>query len=325
MAHEHHGVDEAGAFTGTARDLKLAVGLLSVILVAEVLGAYISHSLALLADAGHVLMDLFSLIISLGAARLATLPATSKRTYGWHRAEILAALINGILLTALAFGLFREAWVRLLHPREVLAMPMLVIAAIGLAANLWIAVRLHGASHDLNVRSAYLHVLGDTGASIGVIGGALVIEFTGWNAVDSWLSAMIGVVILIGAVRLILRASHILLEGVPSRLSHEAVSAAIREIDEVEDVHDVHIWTLCSHIINLTCHIKIAWRSPEHHDNVVRHVRDMLWQRFSILHSTIQVDYVACDESVIGKDMVHPELLSEGARSDDASASPHQG
>lgn len=305
--HGHHHDHNHGGTGQDAGRLRFAILLLSATLAAELAGGLLTHSLALLADAGHVFMDLFAMGISLGAMRLARLPATSRKTFGWHRLEVLAALLNGALLTVLALSLFREAWLRSRDPMEILAGPMLVVAVAGLAINVLIAFRLHGHhAHDLNVRSAYLHVLGDTAASVGVVAAAVVIRFTGWTLIDPLISACIGVLILVGSVRLVLKAGHILVEGVPSRLSLHAVAEAIAEIQGVNNVHDLHIWTVCSHIVSLSCHIHIDPGTPAHHDGMVRAVADMLWRRFCILHATIQVDYESCSEAIITQDMAHP-------------------
>jgi len=299
--HDHHG--DHGSSAGR---LKFAIALLSLTFIAEVAGGFLTRSLALLADAGHLFLDLFALTLSLVATRLALLPATSTKTYGWHRAEIFAALINGALLLGMSLLLFREAWHRFHAPAEILAEPMLIVALIGLAVNIIIALRLHGHHEgDLNLTSAYFHVLGDTGASLGVVVAAAVIALTGWTAIDSLISAGIGVLILIGSVRLIFNAGHIFLESVPKGLSLEAVANAIEEVDGVNSVHDVHIWAVCSHIINLSCHVNIDPKGPQFHDQIVRSITEMLQRRFCIIHPTIQVDYESCSDEVVTQDMNH--------------------
>ena len=301
--HDHeHGVDEH-----VPAQLRFAIVLLAITLVAEVVGGILSHSLALLADAGHVFMDLFALGMSLAAVTLARQPATTTRTFGWHRVEVLAALLNGLLLIGLALGLLHEAWLRCRAPAAVLSVPMLVVAAIGLVVNVVIAVRLHAHHHDdLNMKSAYLHVVGDTLASVGVVAAALVIMSTGWTVVDPIVSVAINVLILGGAVRVILKSGHILLEGVPDKLSLPVVADAIRTTKGVTNVHDLHIWTVCSHIVSLSCHIGIDSQTPADHDRLIREVREMLQTKFGILHTTIQVDYEQCGTGVVTQDMRHP-------------------
>ena len=299
--HDDHGhADEPGG------RLKFAIGLLTLTLVAEFVGGWLTNSLALLADAGHVFMDLFALGLSLWAIMLAKLPPSSTKTYGWHRAEILAALINGVALAGLSLLLFHEAWERLHSPQEVRSIPMLIVAVLGLGVNLVIAFRLHGHHHgDLNLTSAYLHVLGDAAASVGVIVAAIIIAATDWYVVDSLISAGIGLLILAGSVRLVYNAGHVLMEAVPGHLSLDAVADAIREVGGVEDVHDVHIWTVCSHIVSLSCHVNIKPGAPEFHDQVVRAVAGMLWRTFAIMHSTVQVDYSGCSDDVVPGHMTH--------------------
>lgn len=308
MKHDHHECGEGleSQQELTTRALAFSIALLSITLLAEFIGGLLTGSLALLADAGHVFMDLFALSISLGAALLAKRPPTSTRTYGWHRAEILAAMLNGLLLVVLSLALFREAWNRIHHPSEILAIPMLLVAVVGLGVNIVIALRLHRPhAKDLNLRSAYLHVLGDAGASVGVVLGAIVIHVTGWYMVDSLISTLIGIVILVGAVRLIAQAGHALLEAVPSRLSLHTVADAIRNTEGVKDVHDMHIWAVCSHIVSLSCHVAIDWKGPEDHDRMIRSVSEMLWEKFQIVHSTIQIDYGGCSGPIVGEDMRH--------------------
>jgi cobalt-zinc-cadmium efflux system protein len=295
-----------GCADDTRRYLTFAIVLLSFTLVAEVAGGVLTHSLSLLADAGHVFMDLFALGLSLFAASIARLPATSTKTFGWHRAEILAALVNGSALVVLAVILEYEAWGRLGKPKQILSGPMLVVAVLGLVINVVIAVRLHRhGGEDLNLRAAYLHVLGDTLSSVGVIAAAVVIGLTGWYPIDTIMSMVIGLLILAGAANLIFKAGHVLLEGVPAGLSLDAVARTIGEVEGVNNVHDLHIWSVCSHIVSLSCHVHIDPKAPERHDRLVRSVAGALWSKYGILHTTIQVDYDSCSDQILSQDMEH--------------------
>jgi cobalt-zinc-cadmium efflux system protein len=295
-----------GCGDNTRRYLTFAIALLSFTLVAEVAGGFLTHSLSLLADAGHVFMDLFALGLSLFAASIARLPATSTKTFGWHRAEILAALVNGTALIVLSLMLGYEAWGRIGNPRPILSGPMLVVAVLGFAINVVIAVRLHRhGSGDLNLRAAYLHVLGDTLSSAGVIAAAVVIGLTRFYTIDAIMSMAIGLLILAGAVNLIFKAGHVLLEGVPAGLSLDAVARTIGEVEGVNNVHDLHIWSVCSHIVSLSCHVHIDPKSPEGHDRLVRSLADTLWSKYGILHTTIQVDYESCSDQILTQDMEH--------------------
>jgi cobalt-zinc-cadmium efflux system protein len=218
--------------------------------VAEVIGGIWTNSLALLSDAAHVFLDLFALILSLAAIKLASYPVSDTRTFGWHRTEVFASFINGASVFLMALGIFYEAWGRLFNPQEVKSLPMFIIAAIGLAMNLVAAGALHSHSHDdLNVHSAFLHVIGDAAASVGVIAGGVVMYFTDWYVADAIISIGIGCVIFWGAWRVMREAAHILLEGVPRGLSTAEVAEAINGVEGVNAVHHMNLWAICSHIL----------------------------------------------------------------------------
>ncbi|NJC86919.1 MAG: cation transporter [Desulfuromonas sp.] len=277
------------------RGFFFAIALTAVTLVAEVAGGFWTNSLALLSDAAHVFMDLFALVLSLAAIRLARFPATDRRTYGWHRAEILASLINAGTLLLIAFGILGEAWKRLLHPEAVKSQEMFIIASIGLVMNLVAAARLHRHSHDdLNVRSAFLHVLGDALASVGVIIGGVVMLFTGWYVLDAVISMAIVLIIGFGALRLLREAGHILLEGVPPQLDLNRVLARMLAVEGVNDIHHLHVWSICSHITALSAHIDVH---PEHRyrqGEIVGALEAMLVHDFHITHTTLQADCANC-------------------------------
>jgi len=237
---------------------KYAIVLTTLTLLAEVAGGIWTNSLALLSDAAHVFLDLFALGLSLAAIKLAAFPASDTRTFGWHRVEVFASFINGASVFMIAFGIFYEAWGRLFQPEEVKSLPMFIIAAIGLFMNLVAASALHHHSHDdLNVRSAFLHVIGDAAASVGVIIGGLVIYFTHWYVLDAVISIGIGFVIFWGAWRVLRESAHILLEGAPRGMKIAEVVDAIRTIKGVNDVHHLNIWTICSHILALSAHVDV--------------------------------------------------------------------
>ncbi|MBI3986147.1 MAG: cation transporter [Lentisphaerae bacterium] len=300
--HEHHHDEEAVP----VRRMKLAIALTAVILVLEVIGGFYTHSLALLADAGHVLMDVFSLFLSLGALMIARQPSTATHTFGWHRAEILAALINGMLLLGVSSEILHEAILRLFAPHPILAGPMLVIAVIGMAVNGIVALGLHSHGRDdLNLRSAYLHVLSDMLASAAVVAGGIVILLTGWLPIDALLGVLITVLILVGAFRVLREAVHVLLEGTPRHLKADTVAEAIRAHPGVKDVHDLHIWTVCSHIVALSCHVELQDTDRDRWNPIVVGLQKMLSQRFCISHSTIQVDCEGCSGDLIAQDLWH--------------------
>ncbi len=291
-----------------SKRLMFAIVLTAITLVAEIIGGIWSNSLALLSDAGHVFLDLFALILSLAAIKLALQPPNEQHSYGWHRAEVLASLINGLTVFIMAIGILYEGCKRLMSPEAVQTTPMLVIAVLGLVANLLAAKGLHGHSHDdLNVRSAFLHVLGDAAASVGVIAGALLMRYTGWYQADPIISIAIGLLILFGAGRVLREAVHILMEGVPSGLSVEQVAAHLRGIDGVLDVHHLNIWSVCSHIFALSAHIEIDPAYDGLRTQLLHAIEHGLEHNFHITHTTIQFDCSSCNGGPLIKEFSHTE------------------
>ena len=295
-----------------SRQLIFAIVLTTITLVAEILGGIWSNSLALLSDAGHVFLDLFALLLSLGAIKLAAQPPTERHSYGLHRAEVLASLINGLTVFLMAIGIFYEGSKRLISPEEVKTTPMLVIAVLGLIANLLAAKGLHGhAHHDLNVRGAFLHVLGDAAASVGVIAGALLMRYTGWYQADPLISIAIGLLIMVGAGRLLREATHILMEGVPRGMSVDQVAECIRGIKGVADVHHLNIWAVCSHIFALSAHVEIQPEMDEEREGLLHRIEHELVHKFHITHTTIQLDCSTCSSGPLFKELRHTERRSE--------------
>ncbi|UCC68882.1 MAG: cation transporter [Armatimonadota bacterium] len=275
--------------------LAFAVVLTAAILIAEVTGGIWFHSVALLSDAAHVLTDLVSLALSLGAIIIATRPVSKEHTFGWHRAEVLAALLNGVVLLLVAGGLLRESYLRLQNPPEVQVVGMFWVAAAGLIANGIIAFRLRGHAHrDLNIRSAYLHVLADLGGSVGVVLAAIIMLPTGWYMADPILGMAISVAVLFGSARLLRDTAHILLEGVPRGVDLNAVAEVVKSTPGVEDIHDLHIWTICSNILALSVHVTVGDRSAAARDEIVRAINDELRLRFQIAETTVQTERTPC-------------------------------
>lgn len=295
------------------RRLAFAVALTAVVLVAEVVGGIWTGSLALLSDAAHVLTDLVSLLLSLGAILMAARPVTKEHTFGWHRVEVLAALANGLSLFVISAYLLREAYHRLQDPPEVRVTGMLAVAAAGLLANGLIAVRLRGNAHqDLNIRSAYLHVMADFAGSVGVVLGAAIMLATGWYVVDPIVGIAIAVTVLVGSMRLLRDTAHVLLEGVPSTIDLHAVAEAIRQVPGVDDIHDLHIWTICSNLLALSVHVTVGDRSAAARDEIVRAVSDELRVRFGIAETTIQTERDPCRTD----ELIHlvPHQMEPGGR-----------
>jgi cobalt-zinc-cadmium efflux system protein len=277
------------------RGFRFAIILTAVTLVAEVVGGFWTNTLALLSDAAHVFMDLFALVLSLSAIVLANFPATDRRTYGWHRAEIFASLINGATLLLIAGGILFEAWDRFFDPQEVKSKEMFIIAIVGLVMNLIAASRLHSHSHDdLNVRSAFLHVVGDAIASVGVIAGGVIMLFTGWYVVDALISAGIALVIAWGSVRILRESGHILLEGVPPHVEIEELVAKMRVVAGVNDIHHLHVWSICSHITALSAHIDILPDFRLRQGEIIGEIEQMLDHDYHITHTTLQGECSRC-------------------------------
>ncbi len=297
-AHHHDG-EEDGHQHSHQRHLqgkfRFAVVLTTFVLVVEVIGGILSNSLALLSDAAHVFSDSLSLIMSWLAIYLSTRPATSSRTYGYHRTEVFAAFINGVSLIAISGWIFYEAIQRFIEPEPVKSKEMLVVATFGFIANMVIVWLFHGEGHkNLNVRSAVLHVIGDALASVGVIVGGVVIYYTNWFVVDPILSCAIGLVVLVGAVRVTKEAVHILLEGSPKHADAQKVAACISAIDSVKDVHDMHIWSLCSNYLALSTHVSIAEDANKSGHQLRQEINDKLQTQFGIFHTTIQIEQPGC-------------------------------
>ncbi|MEI6208959.1 MAG: cation diffusion facilitator family transporter [Desulfuromonadales bacterium] len=291
-----------------SRRLIFAITLTAITLMAEVIGGIWSNSLALLSDAGHVFLDLFALVLSLAAIKLAAQPPNELHSYGWHRAEVLASLINGLTVFLMAVGILYEGSKRLIAPEAVQTTPMLVIAILGLIANLLAAKGLHGHSHDdLNVRSAFLHVLGDAAASVGVIAGAILMHYTGWYQADPIISIAIGLLILVGAGRVLREAVHILMEGVPRGMSVDQVADCMRRIEGVADVHHLNIWAVCSHIFALSAHIEIQPEYGGERAGLLHRIEHKLAHEFNITHTTIQFDCASCNGGPLIKELNHAE------------------
>jgi cobalt-zinc-cadmium efflux system protein len=302
--------------------LKYAIFLTAATLVAELAGGLWTNSLALLSDAAHVFLDLFALLLSLGAIKLASYPVSDTRTFGWHRMEVFASFINGATVFIIAAVICYEAFGRMLQPEHVKSLPMMLIAGVGLAMNLLAAGGLHGHSHDdLNVRSAFLHMIGDAAASVGVIVGGIIMYFTNWFLLDAIISVGIGFVIFWGSWRVVREAVHILLEGVPKGIDVNSVTTTIKEMEGVEEVHHVNIWTICSHIIALSGHIVVPSSSICEHTGLLRRIEEKLFENFHISHTTLQLETTSCTPLEGGaKEFRHRPRASSLAH---AHAHPH--
>lgn len=276
---------------GNRKRLRVVLALTTVYLIAEVVGGMMTGSLALLADAGHMLTDVFGLTLALFATWFAGKPATRERTYGFHRSEILAALANAVVLFYIAGYILYEAWHRFRDPQVVDSGPMLAVAVVGLVVNLIAARLLRQASEEsLNMRGAYFEVIGDLLGSIAVIAAAAIIYFTGWYFADPLFSVAIGLFILPRTWKLLREAVGILLEGVPAHLDVREIERTLAAVPGVELVHDLHVWTLTSGTEALSGHLVITKDGDA--EELLRKTGSLLRERYGIEHTTIQVEAV---------------------------------
>ena len=285
----HHGNERA------TRILRFSLVVTLAYIVLLVVAGVRSHSLALLSEAGHNLSDFFALLLSLIAVYLQSRPPSATKTYGYHRAGVLAALANAASLVAVSVLIFYEAFRRWRNPQQVHAEVMIGVAAAGVVMNGVIAVLLYRTGRNVNLRSAFLHEIGDTLSTAAVIAGGWAILATGQNWIDSALSFGIGALILWSGFGIVRETLNILLEGTPRGIKLERVEAAIREIDGVNDVHDLHVWNLGSETRALSCHISIADIPPSVSERILRDVRGCLHTEFHIDHTTIQFEHSVCE------------------------------
>lgn len=276
---------------GNKAGLVFALLITSGIMLLEFFGGLLTGSLALLSDSGHMLNDAGSLLLSLVAMALAARAATSAKTFGYYRFEILAALFNGVTLFAIAGFILWEAFQRFQNPPEVASGSMMLIAAVGLLANLasaWALMRKGDVKNNLNIRSAYLHVLGDALGSLGAIAAGIVMQWFGWYVADPIISVLVSLLILKGAWGVIRSTLHILMEGAPETVGREEVHTALQDIRGVRNVHDLHLWTITSGLDSMTCHLLVE----EDHDSqgILQQAVRLLEERFGIRHATIQIE-----------------------------------
>lgn len=282
----------------TEKNLRYAIYATSSIFILEVAGGLYSNSLALLSDAAHMFMDVFALVLTYATIQIAKRPSTHKVTYGYHRLEIFSALINGFTLIIISVFLAREAYFRLLEPPQVRGMEMLLVAVVGMLVNLWVTTRLHG-HHDLNVRGAYLHALGDTLSSVAVIVGAIIILYTGSFLADPVLSFIIVAVILLGSVRLISDSFHILMESAPKHVDINELVEAVNSIDRVEGIHDIHLWSVCSNVHAMSAHILVREMMVCETDPLIESINRVLAEKFNIIQTTFQFESIECGRPLI--------------------------
>jgi cobalt-zinc-cadmium efflux system protein len=281
-------VGDASRETDPTRRLRAALAVTAVFLVVEVVGGLLANSLALLADAGHMLTDVAALTLSLFVAWFSRQPASPQKTYGYLRWEVLAAFLNGATLLLISVWIVWEAVVRLRAPEPLKSGLMLIVAVAGLLVNVIAARMLHSSGESsLNVRAAYLHVLSDLLGSVGTVAAALTIWWTGWLAADPIASVLMALLILRGAWGIVRESVDVLLESTPSHISLGSVRAQLEAIPGVESVHDLHVWSVTSGLVAMSAHAIV--REPDRHQHVLEHVHDAM-RLFGIDHVTVQLE-----------------------------------
>ena len=275
--------------------LKLALAISCIYFFAELIGGFLTNSLALLSDAGHMLSDIAALALSLFAFRIAKRPATVSSTYGYHRAEILAALFNGLTLWLIVGVIFAAAYNRFFDPPAVESYGMMIVASLGLLVNVVAGAILYGSHHhNLNLRGAFLHVVSDALGSVGAIAAGLIMLFTGWYVADPVISILIGLLILHSSWNLIKESFSVLMQAVPKGIRLEDVQQALEEVEGVSKVHDLHVWAVTSDIFTLSAHAVVENGGDFH--QVLNGIEDTLKERFNIEHTTIQLETESREE-----------------------------
>jgi cobalt-zinc-cadmium efflux system protein len=274
------------------RRLALSILLTGSMMVIEVIGGIFSGSLALLSDAGHMFTHFFALLMSLFAILISSKPVNHHKTYGYFRAEVLTALFNGIILIGISFYIFYEAYDRTVRPIPVKSVEMLIIALLGLIVNLVTGILLYEVrGRDINLKSAFAHMVSDTLSSVGVVAGAVVIHYTGWTNIDPLLSTIISLLILFWAGRLIFDSIHILMESTPKHINISELTGAIKnEVKGIKEIHDVHIWEITTHMYAMTAHVTIDECSVSECMKKTERINQLLSERFHIEHINLQYE-----------------------------------
>jgi len=299
-AFHHHGNGEERPVRGYQRELLIALVITTTIMVAEFTGGLLANSLALLSDAAHMLTDVLALLLSILAFRFSTKPPTKKTTFGFYRLEIFAAQINGGVLVFLSLFIFYEAYHRLIAPEPIKSQLMMIVAGVGLLANIASALILHKSSKkNLNVKASFLHIVGDLLSSVGVIIGGAIIHFTGWFIIDPILSVMIGLIILKGAYGVVMETANVLLEAVPKHINLEGLIREIEAMEGVESFYDVHLWTITSGLYALSGHVLIKDQMVSESTRILERIREHFRERYDINHTTLQFECESCEPGFV--------------------------
>ena len=268
------------------------------IFVIEIVGGILSNSLALISDSLHVLLDFSAIGISLVAFRIAKKPHSTKLSFGFHRIEIVAALLNGITLILVSCFIFYESYKRFLEPQDIQINMLIGFAVVGFAANLAMMFILKKDSHsNLNIKGSYTHVIGDTLSSIGVIVGGIIMSFTNYSIIDPIISVGIGILIVRSGIILCKECLHIFMEGTPNEIKIQSVSEEIKKFEGVYEIHDLHVWTLTSNVFAMSVHVKITQESVPQTNSLLRKINEIMKEKFGINHCTIQIEH----------DMINPD------------------
>ena len=287
--HTHRGEERS--------KLVLACALTGTMFIVEGIAGFLTNSLALLSDAGHMLTHMIALLISLGAIVFASRPPTARKTYGFYRLEILAALFNGATLFLITIWIFFHAYKRIINPEPVASGHMLIVAIVGLLVNLACAYILKTSHGSLNIKSAFMHMMADTFSSLVVVFGAIIMHYTQWYILDPALSILICIIILVWSYQLITESVDILLEATPKDVDLENVVKSISELDEIEGVHDVHIWTITSGMYAMSAHIYIKDIMVSETQQIMSNINTLVNEKFSIGHTVIQFESNVCSDN----------------------------
>jgi len=283
------------------RDQKLLLifVLTLTLMVVEFAGGLVSRSLALISDAGHMLTDSLAILLCYLALRWSRKPPSERRTFGYHRLEIIIALVNGLFLLAISGYIFFEAVHRFFHPQEIRTGILLAVAVIGFTGNLFGLLVLRSETHEnLNIRGAFLHILADTLSSVGVVIGGVIIALTGWNIVDSLIGIMIGGIVLRGAVDLIMESGEVLMEATPRDVDMVQLRGDVVEIPGVRDFHDIHVWTIGSGRRALSGHLLTDNISTQESQRIICAAREIVAKSYGITHTTLEVECESCLDTV---------------------------
>lgn len=280
--------------SAVSRRLRIGIVLNLLFAIAELAAGLVAGSLALVGDAWHNVSDVIGLAISWIALRQVERPANERKTFGYHRASILAALGNGVALIGVTLWLFYVAVGRLRSTVMPEAPVMVVVAGIGCVMNVGVALSLRRGARDLNIRSACLHLLSDGFVSLGVAAAGIIILLTGWSLIDPLLSCVIGLLVLVGCWDIVAETVNVLMEGVPRGVQVDRLLWAVRSFPEVKDVHDLHVWSLSSHVYAMSCHLQVADLPISEGNQLLDRISQMLKERFGIFHTTVQLEAGAC-------------------------------